>query len=76
MFKKWKDAGFMFMSDIVVNNRFVNLIELRQLFRCPNYVFDFQKILTAIPRHWKTLISNNHIDFKIPKNNNYLFFKK
>ncbi len=60
MFKKWKDAGIMFLSDIVVNNRFVNLIELGQLVRCPNYLFDFQKILTAIPRHWKTLISNNY----------------
>ena len=53
MFKKWKDAGIMYLSDIVVNNRFINVIELREMIRCPNDVFNLQTILTAIPKNGK-----------------------
>ena len=31
MFHKWKDAGIVSLSDVVINNRFMNLTELRQI---------------------------------------------
>ena len=39
MFKKWKDAGIMYLSDIVTNNRFISLFELRQIFQRVQMMF-------------------------------------
>ena len=61
MFKKWKDAGIVYLSDLVISNRFINLTELRQLVRCPNNVFNLQKLLTAITQKWKMLNLKNKI---------------
>ena len=31
MFYKWKDGGIVYLGDVVINNRFMNLTELRQI---------------------------------------------
>ena len=56
IFKNWKDAGIVYLTDVVINNRFMNLTELRQIVRCP-FFFNLQKLLSAIPKAWNILIS-------------------
>ena len=72
MFHKWKDAGIVYLSDVVINNRFVNVTELRQIVQCPRNVFNLQKLLTAI-QAWKILISKNKFDSNNPES--YLLFR-
>ena len=67
MFQKWKDAGIVYLSDVVIGNRLINLNELLQIVQCPRNIFNLQKILTAIPKEWKSLISKNKFDFNIPE---------
>ena len=50
MFQKWKDAGIVYLSDVVIGNRLMNLNELLQIVQCPRNVFTLQKLLTAIPK--------------------------
>ena len=69
MFHKWKDASILYLSDVVINNRFMNLTELRQNVQCPSSVFNLQKLLTAIRKAWKILISENKFDSNIPESN-------
>ena len=69
MFHKWKDAGIVYLGDVVINNRFMNLTELRQIVQCPRNVFNLQKLLTAISKAWKILISKNKFDSNIPESN-------
>ena len=69
MFQKWKDAGSVYLSDVVINNRFMNLTELRQIVLCPKYVFNSQKLLPAVPKAWKILISKNKFDSNVPESN-------
>ena len=67
MFQKWKDAGIVYLSDVVIGNRLINLNELLQIVQCPRNIFNLQKLLTAIPKEWKSLISKNKFDFNIPE---------
>ena len=43
MFKKQKDAGIVYLSDVVINKRFMNLTDLIKIVRCPRDVFNLQK---------------------------------
>ena len=49
MFQIWKDAGIVYLSDVVINNRFMNLTDLKTIVRCPRNVFSLQKLLTTTP---------------------------
>ena len=65
---RWKDAGILYLSDIIMNDRLISLAEINQIIKCPENIFTLQKIITALPRHWKMLISNKKVDLRIPKN--------
>ena len=57
-YTKWISAGIIYLHDIVIDNRFINLSELSKKIKCPTNVFKFQKFFSAIPDKWKRVEKN------------------
>ena len=38
-YKKWINAGIIYLHDIVIDNRFINLTELSKKIKCPTNIF-------------------------------------
>ena len=53
LFEEWIKAGIIYMKDIIVNDRFLNLGELANVVKSPLILFSLHKLINAIPKKWK-----------------------
>ena len=54
-FTKWIKAAIVYLHDIVIGDRFINIIELSKKINFPTNMFKLHKLLvTIIPDKWKS----------------------
>ena len=61
LFEEWIKAGIIYMKDIIVNDRFLNLGELANVVKSPLILFSLHKLINAIPKKWKEEIKTKNI---------------
>jgi len=61
-FKKWQENGICIINDIILDrNKFKTLNKLNQDFHTRINVMEYNSLISAIPRTWKQMITNNKI---------------
>jgi len=60
-YTKWINAGIIYLKDIVIGNRFINMTELTNIIKCPTNFAKLGKLLNTIPREWRLKVKNNDV---------------
>ena len=54
-------AGIVYLHDIVIGDRFINITELSKKINCPTNMFKLHKLLVAIPDKWKSKVKKKNV---------------
>ena len=60
-YAKWIKAGIVYLHDIVIGDRFINITELSNKINCLTNMFKLHKLLVAIPDKWKSEVKKKNV---------------
>ena len=60
-YTNWINVGIMYLPDIVVGDRFINITELSRKLKSPTNILKLHKLLVSIPDKWKSEVKKKNV---------------